>query len=298
MKAVYLIIFILIFPNLYAAENTSACVVTVVEGKASLTDENNSKSVKINPGDKLKENDWIKTEKKSNVEIKISNSIVRIKENSMLKIAGLLAEGNTKKTNLFLKTGKALFKPEPQTEGSSFDAGTDTITTGVRGTEFVIVIDNKESKLGVNEGTVKVKKNIDVSSLEKLEKVKPELADEIKQKIGEENEVGSGKKFTVKQEDIKKIEQDLNNEVENAVKFIVDNQDNPLKVDEYVANFKTGKMNSIFGSIDVLSKISDISKSELNDLFNFNEFKDLNKIKEKAEDIKQKTMDLKKLFKL
>jgi hypothetical protein len=57
-------------------------------------------------------------------------------------------------------------------------------------------------------------------------------------------------------------------------------------------------LNSIFNSIDVISKISDITKTELNDLFNFNEFKDLNKIKEKVEDIKEKTKDLKKLFKL
>jgi outer membrane protein assembly factor BamB/TolB-like protein len=123
--------------------NNNKCVVISLEGNAYLSDENKSKSLKLSIGDKIKENDYILTDIKSLVELQIGDSsIIKIKDNTLLEIRKLFVNENVQSTNLFLKNGKILAKPEKQDAGSSFTVETESITAGVRGTEFSVIVDD------------------------------------------------------------------------------------------------------------------------------------------------------------
>ena len=108
------------------------------------------------------------------------DSIIRVKENSILKVVKLFKDQEIEETKINLDIGKILAKPKNLTEGSSFEIETKSVTAGVRGTEFT-VLKTKEgvTKIAVKEGEVGIKKNIDSKDIAKIKKVDTELAENL-----------------------------------------------------------------------------------------------------------------------
>jgi len=112
-------------------------------------------------GDIIKENDVIITSEGAFCDIKIGESIVRIKAKSEVAISALLRTGDGESITLGLSSGSMLCKPKKLMQSEDFLIKTPTAVAGVRGTQFSVEIDKAVStRIKVFEGEVKVAKRI------------------------------------------------------------------------------------------------------------------------------------------
>lgn len=128
-------------------------------------------SAEVQIGDIVKENDSITTAENSFCDIKIGESIIRIKALSEVKISVLLKKGNIENTTLGLNSGRMLCKPKKLLKDDNFFVKTPTAVAGVRGTQFVVETDKElTTRIKVFKGEVKVAKRIKQfeSSIEKV----------------------------------------------------------------------------------------------------------------------------------
>lgn len=120
----------------------------------------NNASIEI--GEAVKENDRLVTGGQSSCDIKIGESIIRIKENSTVLISQLMKKGAMENTALGLDVGKMLCKPKKLMKDESFLVKTPTAVAGVRGTRFTVEADTmKTTRIKVFDGKVKVIKRVD-----------------------------------------------------------------------------------------------------------------------------------------
>jgi hypothetical protein len=138
--------------------------------------------VKVNgtpaqPGEMLEANAQIITGEQSSCDLKVGESLIRIKESSSLILAQVSAQGSPENTLLSLESGKMLCKPKKLLKDESFIVKTPTAVAGVRGTQFSVEADaDKTTTFKVFEGEVKVAKR--TAQLESnvalvIEKAKP-----------------------------------------------------------------------------------------------------------------------------
>jgi len=140
-------------------------------------------SVEAQIGDIIKQNDDIITGGNSFCDIRIGESIIRIKAQSSVKISTLLKSGNIEDTEIGLNSGKLLCKPKKLLKDENFMVKTPTAVAGVRGTQFAIEADKlKTTRIKVFNGEVKVARRIRQfeSSVEKVMELAPTLEKEEK----------------------------------------------------------------------------------------------------------------------
>lgn len=119
----------------------------------------NDKPVEI--GDSLREMDVIKTAAGSFCDVRIGESIIRIKENSTVSMTNFLSKAGKSDTVLGLAIGKMLCKPKKLLKSEKFMVKTPTAVAGVRGTNFIVETDKrKTTRIKVFGGKVKVAKRI------------------------------------------------------------------------------------------------------------------------------------------
>jgi len=112
-------------------------------------------------GKVLNNKDLVATQKGSFCDIKIGDSLIRVKENSKLILSSILKKDNLQNTNLSLKLGKLLCKPKKLLKSENFIVKTPTAVAAVRGTKFLIEADNKKTtRIKVFTGKLKVAKRI------------------------------------------------------------------------------------------------------------------------------------------
>jgi hypothetical protein len=122
-------------------------------------------------GDSINENDTVITGTLSSCDIKIGDSIIRIKERSRVIISQLLKKGLFENVEIGLDIGKMLCKPKKLMKTESFMVKTPTAVAGVRGTQFTVEADRrKTTRIKVFNGKVKVVKRIKRLE-EKLDKI-------------------------------------------------------------------------------------------------------------------------------
>lgn len=120
----------------------------------------NAQEAKI--GEILKVNDKIITGAGSTCDIRIGDSIIRVKEKSTMLISKILREGQLESVTLGLDIGKMLCKPKKLLKNESFYVKTPTAVAGVRGTRFTVEADAKKTtRIKVYDGKVRVAKRID-----------------------------------------------------------------------------------------------------------------------------------------
>ncbi len=116
----------------------------------------------IDIGAIIKENDRLVTAGQSSCDLKIGDSIIRIKENSKVLISQLMRKGAVENTALGLDVGKMLCKPKKLMKEESFLVKTPTAVAGVRGTKFTVEADTmKTTRIKVYDGRVKVIKRVE-----------------------------------------------------------------------------------------------------------------------------------------
>ncbi len=116
----------------------------------------------VNIGDILSQNDIIETGTMSSCDIKIGDSMIRIKENSKAIMAQLLRKDGMENTTLGLDVGKMICKPKKLLKNESFLVKTPTAVAGVRGTNFSVEADaQKTTRIKVFDGKVAVVKRVE-----------------------------------------------------------------------------------------------------------------------------------------
>lgn len=129
-------------------------------------------------GDIIKENDVIVTAEKSFCDIKIGESIIRIKARSEMSVSQLLKNGELEATTLGLSSGSMLCKPKKLIKTESFLVKTPTAVAGIRGTQFAVETDRVlTTRIKVFEGEVKAVKRIKQfeESVESILEISPEI---------------------------------------------------------------------------------------------------------------------------
>jgi hypothetical protein len=129
-------------------------------------------------GDIIKENDVIATDNGAFCDIKIGESIIRIKARSEMAVSRLLKSGELENTTLGLSSGSMLCKPKKLMKSENFLVKTPTAVAGVRGTQFAVETDKATTtRIKVFEGEVKVAKRIKQfeESVERVLEIAPEV---------------------------------------------------------------------------------------------------------------------------
>ncbi len=141
--------------------NLQAGVITFNKGDNKLVSKE-GKEQKIQREMFFFKEDTIRTGKDGIVDIQIVDGvIIRIKQNSELKLSEILIEdnGNIIKTKLDLKSGKVFTKTTKKLNGeSSFVIATPTFVAGVRGTEFIVEESEDKEQTLVSDGAVNIEK--------------------------------------------------------------------------------------------------------------------------------------------
>lgn len=152
----------------------------------------------VNIGDILNQNDIIETGTMSSCDIKIGDSLIRIKENSKAILAQLLRKDGLENTTLGLDVGKMICKPKKLLKNESFLVKTPTAVAGVRGTNFSVEADaQKTTRIKVFDGKVAVVKRVEAVE-EHIDKI-IEAAPAVEEK----------EKVVITAEDVKKAEKKI-----------------------------------------------------------------------------------------
>lgn len=175
--ALFLIIVTAMFMGCTKQPLEEYCIVTFVVGDVT---KNN---IAIQIGDAITEKDTIQTAADSFCDIKIGESLLRVKQKTTVVFSTLLKNSEMENTAMDLNAGKMLCKPKKLLKSDTFMVKTPTAVAGVRGTQFTVETDtNGTSRIKVFEGQVRVAKRIQSleSDLDKIMKVAPELQKEEK----------------------------------------------------------------------------------------------------------------------
>ena len=153
IKIICLIVFILNFPTKgFAQDVERTAKVGEIKGSAVIKYPDQKIWIPAQEGMILREGDIIKTKNRTQVILylmdgDVVSAWVDIKANSQLMIVELKGdkEKEARKTLLDLGLGKILIKVQKlYDEGSKFEVKTPTSVVGVRGTTFVVEVENLE----------------------------------------------------------------------------------------------------------------------------------------------------------
>lgn len=177
--------------------------------------------VKVNRGegwssvdveDVVQENNIIKTKENSFCEIQFMHfAVVRVQENSEITVKNVLLKENSNNVKLDLFNGKLLCKVNNLKKGESFIVHTKTALCAVRGTEFLIITDEKKATIAVKKGEVRV---VPEPIAARVEKIKEVLKSETAKVVVEELKlpeiiVPENREMSISKEEVKKIEEDF-----------------------------------------------------------------------------------------
>ena len=160
IKKIPIIFFIfIVLLSLISAPAGAAEKATIIasRGRVQALYSGQAKWVLLKPGIALNSRDSIKTGKDSSADIKLTGSIIRLKENSFLRLGDIEQEqDNIKITEVDLQKGKLLATLTGLSPDSKFNITTPVAVSGVRGTSFSVTIlpDNFSTELKVVKGKV------------------------------------------------------------------------------------------------------------------------------------------------
>ncbi len=127
----------------------SSVIISKLIGKVMVLSGNNWVQAKI--GQQLNQNDKIKTSNDGRAELVFQDgSTMWLKENTEIEISSLVPQ----ERNISIKIGKIRFKIISLPGGAKFYARTPTAVAAIRGTEFILSVEEKTSQLFVLSGKV------------------------------------------------------------------------------------------------------------------------------------------------
>ena len=179
-------------------------------------------------GAPLKQNDVIRTSELSFCDLKLGDSLVRIKEKSTVLLSSLMQNNGSENIGLELSLGKALCKPKKLLKSEQFTVKTPTAIAAVRGTNFTVETDaNKTTRIKVFDGSMKIGKRVG-----QFEKYEEEI-------INNSSLIEQGYKVIVTESDLKRSEKNIDNflntykdaPVESYISFVSANHEH-IKIEE------------------------------------------------------------------
>lgn len=198
--------------------SNSKALVIFKKGNTFLIKED--KKIPITINSIVSENDVIKTEKDSYVNLQLGNGvIIRVGSNSQIHFKSILRGDKEEIYSMNLNEGEVLTKVEKQKDKTiKLDIQSPTAIASVRGTEFYVETDQNQSKIAVNEGKV------EVSSIDGSQKQTVEAGEKIIATFQEQRksilETYEKQKFAMIQE----LEKTKKQNLENVIKQIESNQ--------------------------------------------------------------------------
>ncbi len=118
-------------------------------------------------GDSVAQGDMIVTGKSALVDILYSTrGLIRISENSQVRISLLAFDSEKENTRLAMNKGKLFVTISRLTKNSSFEVSSSTAVAAVRGTSLSVIADEKSSRIVVLKGKVSVQPVKDGKALE------------------------------------------------------------------------------------------------------------------------------------
>lgn len=218
-------------------------------------------------GDGVDENDTVITENLSSCDIKIGDSIIRIKERSKVIFSQLLKKGLFENVEIGLDVGKMLCKPKKLMKTESFLVKTPTAVAGIRGTQFIVEADKrKTTRIKVFDGKVRVVKRIKRLE-EKIDKI-----------LDEAPPIQEKEKVVVTEREVKETEKKVNEAFSKGLQKGVE-----VAVVKVIGEFKN----------DIIISRKKVEKFKVEDFRNDN--KELIAIKEKPKEIIKKIAQVLKL---
>ena len=276
------------------------CLVTLIDGEVYLIDENYKNISELKVGINVDEKDIIKTGKDASLELQLGDdSLIRVKENSILQIVKLFKDNELEQTEIKLVLGKILAKPKDLTEGSSFEIKTKSVTAGVRGTEFTVVkTEEGVTKIAVNEGEVSVVKNIKSPEIKKIEKIDKELADNLNAIMQKEIVLKKDEKIELSDFEYNNYRDQLLEVINHISKDLQDNQEVKAELEGLIKTIKQKTIKELVEGADRFIIKEKVPQVEWRDDFNKEEFKEMgdvallqevpeNKIEEKNVEVKK-----------
>jgi hypothetical protein len=152
----WIVILAVLIGQLFAADRIAK--VNLVVGEASFYKKTIEKSKILKIGKKLKEGVHVVTGSSSEVELRYNNgTILRLGENSVLRISKSQMQNEAEQTELWLEKGKLFFKVTSLKGGDShFLMSTPTSTAAIRGTEGSIESNGSNSLVWLKEGALEL----------------------------------------------------------------------------------------------------------------------------------------------
>ena len=146
-------------------------------------------------GDLVKEKDVIQTGADSICDVKIGESLIRVKQKTSVILSSLIKTAQAENTEIELNAGKLLCKPKKLIKSESFLVKTPTAVAGVRGTQFSVEADaNGTSRIKVFEGSVRVARRI------------KRLDDRVNRILNMAAEIGKEEKVVITKKDVERAE--------------------------------------------------------------------------------------------
>ncbi len=157
-------------------------------------------------GDLVYKDDIIITEKSSLCDIQLSDNIIRLKEQSKVRLMEIFKDTikSKEKMKIYLILGKIFTKAKKLTKEYNFNIYTPTAVVGVRGTEFLVENDERRTRVYTKSGTVHVKVNMpeDKSLISKIEDLNSEV------------EVGTKEEIIIEKKDYNKAVKNIRQKAE------------------------------------------------------------------------------------
>ncbi len=277
-------------------DKINQCLITYMKGKAYLVDEQYKTLKELQIGLNIGENDTIKTEKESIIELQIGDdSIVRVKENSILKVVKLFKDQDLEETKFHLDIGKILAKPKNLTEGSSFEIETNSITAGVRGTMFTVSKTEKGiSKIAVNEGEVKVIKNIRSININKIKEIDNTLAESLNDPLQKEIVLKKDEKVEISDEDFNNYKEETLNKIDKISEDLEENKNSKEELEKIIKEVEEKTLKEIQNKSDKIIIKENVTDKEWRDDFNRDEFREIGNMALSKIAIEEKKVEIKK----
>ena len=154
--------------------------------------------VAVEIGASLKQDDIIKTSELSFCDIKLGDSLIRIKEKSVVILSSLTQSNGNENIGLELISGKMLCKPKKLLKSEHFIVKTPTAIAAVRGTDFTVETDaNKTTRIKVFNGSMSIGKRV------------KQFEDHEEEVINNSSLIGQGFKVIITKSDLEEAEKNI-----------------------------------------------------------------------------------------
>lgn len=202
-------------------EKGEAIVATLVVGDVSVMKMGSTSWRKVLVEDTLQMGDTVKTGNDSYCELQmVKRGIFRVESASELFLEKLVNVDEKITSRMKLAKGGVALKPKKLAEGENFEVETSTAVAAVRGTKFMVNVDESgNTKVSVNEGKVAVSPVLNsIKDANEKGLVDDKASELLKKELVKPIEVTPGEEATMNTAKVKALDKAIGQVIENVAK--------------------------------------------------------------------------------